>query len=110
MRAYLSRQHYDDVENSCPMVALPTELSRRDKQARQAFETVFAAMVSGLERSMRTNRTDRHGSAQAIAALCVGGMVVARALENRASADTLRDACMETALGLGGWKSARRRR
>ena len=25
VRAYLSRQHYEDVENSCPMVALPTE-------------------------------------------------------------------------------------
>ena len=23
VRAYLSRQHYEDVENSCPMVALP---------------------------------------------------------------------------------------
>ena len=26
--AYLSRQHYEDVENSCPMVALPTDVAR----------------------------------------------------------------------------------
>jgi hypothetical protein len=31
-------------------------------------------------------------------------MVVARALENRASADALRDACMEVALGIGSWQ------
>ena len=25
LNGYLSRQHFEDVENSCPMVALPTE-------------------------------------------------------------------------------------
>ena len=25
--AYLSRQHFEDVENSCPMVALPTDVA-----------------------------------------------------------------------------------
>jgi TetR/AcrR family transcriptional regulator, transcriptional repressor for nem operon len=109
VRAYLSRQHFEDVENSCPMTALPTDVTRSDKRARRAFETVFAAMVSVLERSMaarcaRTQGRSRHEAAQAIAALCVGGMVVARALENRASADALRDACMEVALGIGGWE------
>jgi TetR/AcrR family transcriptional repressor of nem operon len=28
VRAYLSRQHFEDVENSCPMVALPTDVAR----------------------------------------------------------------------------------
>jgi TetR/AcrR family transcriptional regulator, transcriptional repressor for nem operon len=110
VRAYLSRQHFEDVENSCPMVALPTDVSRSDQRAQRAFETVFAAMVSVLQRSMRAgtrnrraNGYNRHLKAQAIAALCVGGMVVARAMDNRASADALRDACMEVALGIGGW-------
>jgi TetR/AcrR family transcriptional regulator, transcriptional repressor for nem operon len=107
--AYLSRQHYEDVENSCPMVALPTDVSRSDKRARQAFETVFAAMVSVLERSMGAKGRGRHQAAQALAALCVGGMVVARALENRAAADALRDACLDAALRLGGWKPSRAR-
>jgi AcrR family transcriptional regulator len=103
VRAYLSRQHFEDVENSCPMVALPTDVTRGGKHTQRAFETVFAAMVSVLQRSMRSNGRKRHAGAQAIAALCVGGMVVARAMENRASADALRDACMEVALGIGGW-------
>jgi hypothetical protein len=42
-------------------------------------------------------------TAQATAALCVGGMVVARAINNREVADELRDACMAVALELGGW-------
>jgi TetR/AcrR family transcriptional regulator, transcriptional repressor for nem operon len=106
VRAYLSRQHFEDVENSCPMVALPSDVSRSGKSAKAAFETVFQAMVSVLERSSTENGRSRRAMAQATAALCVGGMVVARALVNRALADELRDACMEVALKLGGWEKA----
>jgi TetR/AcrR family transcriptional regulator, transcriptional repressor for nem operon len=38
--------------------------------------------------------------------LCIGGMVVARALVDRNLADELRDACMSVALDLGGWAKA----
>jgi TetR/AcrR family transcriptional repressor of nem operon len=104
VRAYLSRQHFEDVENSCPMAALPSDVARSGKPAKRAFETVFKAMVSVLERSSIVNGQPRHTSAQAIAALCVGGMVVARAMLDRTLADKLRDACMAVALQLGGWK------
>jgi len=103
IRAYLSRQHFEDVENSCPMVALPTDVSRSGESAKRAFETVFQAMVSVLERSSLPNGRPRRSTAQATAALCVGGMVAARALVNRTVADELRDACMAVALTLGGW-------
>jgi AcrR family transcriptional regulator len=113
VRAYLSRQHFEDVENSCPMVALPTDVSRSDASAKRAFETVFQAMVSVLERSSTQNVAsprNRRMKAQAMAALCVGGMVVARAMENREVADELRDACMGVALELGGWDEGPRLR
>src|SRR5271168_875159 len=103
VRAYLSQQHFEDVANSCPMTALPTDVARGSVSTKRAFETVFQAMVSVLERSTAKNGGPRRGSAQAIAALCVGGMVVARALADRAHADELRNACMSVALSLGGW-------
>src|SRR5246127_3075147 len=73
VRAYLSRQHFEDVENSCPMVALPSDVSRSGESAKRAFETVFQAMVSVLERSSRENGRPRQVTAQATAALCIGG-------------------------------------
>jgi TetR/AcrR family transcriptional repressor of nem operon len=106
VRAYLSRQHFEDVENSCPMVALPSDVSRSGASAKRAFETVFQAMVNVLERSSAENGRARRTTAHATAALCVGGMVVARALADRALADELRDACMSVALKLGGWDHA----
>jgi TetR/AcrR family transcriptional regulator, transcriptional repressor for nem operon len=102
VRAYLSRQHFDDVENSCPMVALPTDVARSGVDARRAFETVFRAMVSVLERSLIQNGRSRRTAAQAIAALSIGGMVVARTVVDPALADDLRAACMAVALNLGG--------
>jgi TetR/AcrR family transcriptional regulator, transcriptional repressor for nem operon len=103
VRAYLSRQHYDDVENSCPMVALPTDVARSGASARRAFETVFKSMVSVLERSLVDKKRPRRERAQAVAALCIGGMIVARTMVDEPLADELRHACERMALGLGGW-------
>lgn len=103
VRAYLSRQHFEDVENSCPMVALPTDVARSGVSVKRAFETVFRAMVSVLERSLVRNDQRRRTTAQGIAALSIGGMVVARSMVDRALADELRAACLRVALDLGGW-------
>jgi TetR/AcrR family transcriptional repressor of nem operon len=102
VRAYLSRQHFEDVGNSCPMVALPSYVARSNRAAKGAFENVFRAMVTLLERGSPVNRRTRRATAQAVAALCVGGMVVARAAVHRAFADELRDSCMKVALRLTG--------
>jgi TetR/AcrR family transcriptional regulator, transcriptional repressor for nem operon len=102
--AYLSRQHFEDVENSCPMVALPTDVARSGVKAKAAFESVFRAMVSVLERSLREKCGERRARAQAIAALSIGGMIVARTLADRRHADQLRGACLDMAMRLGGWK------
>lgn len=106
VEAYLSRQHFENVEDSCPMVALPSDVARGNKRAKAAFETVFGAMVGVLESGVRGSDAEARMKAQAIAALCVGGMVVARAMANRAVADDLREGCMAVALELGGWRGA----
>jgi TetR/AcrR family transcriptional repressor of nem operon len=105
IRAYLSRQHFDDVDNSCPMVALPNDVARSDEKVRDAFNGVFRGMVAILGRDVKGAAREREDTAMAIAALCVGGMVVARALSDTSLADRLRDAAAEASLALGGWKS-----
>jgi AcrR family transcriptional regulator len=110
VRAYLSRAHYDDIENSCPMVALPTEVRRNGKAVKGAFETVFLAMVRMLEQSMDRADRSRHHKARAVAALCIGGVVVARALRSETEADDLRKSCMQVALGLASPQASRKRK
>ena len=112
VRAYLSRQHFDDVENSCPMIALPSDVARSDERVKAAFETVFKAMVTLLGREVKNGGQN---TAMAIAALCIGGMVVARSMNDRGLSDGLREAAKKVALELGGWtpikkKTTRRRK
>jgi AcrR family transcriptional regulator len=104
VRAYLSRQHFDDVENSCPMVALPSDVAHSDQKVKAAFEKVFKAMVTVLAREVRTTVQPPENTAMAIAGLCIGGMVVARSLNDSSLVDRLRDAATHAALVLGGWK------
>jgi TetR/AcrR family transcriptional repressor of nem operon len=104
VRAYLSRQHFEDVENSCPMIALPSDVARSDETVKTAFETVFKAMVALLGRDLRNSARSRENTAMAIAALCIGGMVTARSMNDRGLSDRLREAATNIALELGGWK------
>ena len=103
VRAYLSRQHFKNIEDSCPMVALPSDVARNGVKPKRAFESVFKAMVGVLDRSQRKRTRSCRAKAQAIAALCVGGMVISRALADQSLADALRDSCMEIAIEIGGW-------
>src|SRR5271154_735846 len=65
VRAYLSRQHFEDVENSCPMVALPSDVARGDERVKTAFETVFKAMVAVLGREVKNSKQARENTALA---------------------------------------------
>ncbi len=103
--AYLSRQHFDDVDASCPMVALPSDVARSDRTVRQAFEGVFKAMVGLFDESLRRAGPRDGNRALAIAGMCVGGMVVARALDDDSLADALREATKKIALQIGGWST-----
>jgi TetR/AcrR family transcriptional repressor of nem operon len=85
------------------MVALPIDVARSGVSAKRAFETVFKAMVSVLERSLIRNGRRERSTAQGIAALSIGGMIVARTMVDRTLADELRAACRNVALDLGGW-------
>jgi AcrR family transcriptional regulator len=103
VRAYLSTAHFDDVDGSCPTVALPSDVARSDPRVKRAFENVFRAMVGLFERSLGRGPKANRQRALAIAGICVGGMVVARAVEHSDLADALRTATLRTALELGGW-------
>ena len=102
LRAYLSPQHLDDIDASCPLIALPSEVARADPKVKLAFERVFTTMVDLFEAALQDRRR-----ALAIAGISVGGMVVARGVADDNLADELRKATLAVALELGGWSTAK---
>ncbi|HYV66790.1 MAG TPA: helix-turn-helix domain-containing protein [Myxococcales bacterium] len=97
IRAYLSSEHLEGVDGGCPLCALPSYVARSDREVKLAFEAVFKKMVDLFEGRLPVAVRDKRERALAISALCVGAMVVARALDDRALGDALRHA----AVGLG---------
>lgn len=99
--AYLSQVHFDDRDNSCPLMALPSDVARAGEPVRRAYRQVLEYMVRNVETGLSGPESRRR--ALAVAALCVGGMAVARAIDDATLAREIRAAAKETALALGGW-------
>ena len=103
VRDYLSVEHFEDVDGTCPLVAFPSEFLRKEPRVRQAFETVLRTTIDVFEQALHHDGQAARLRARAIATLCVGGMILARSMEDRKLADELREAAMGVALSLGQW-------
>jgi len=102
-RNYLSHRQFDHADEECPMIGLATDVGLTDPQVRLAFEGALRLMVDIFEQGMRRKGEEARPRALAISALCVGGLVVARSIEDRVFADEVREAALAIALSLGNW-------
>jgi TetR/AcrR family transcriptional regulator, transcriptional repressor for nem operon len=98
--AYLSQAHFDSREDSCPLMALPSDVARSGEPVKRAYREVLDYMVGSLEKGLAGPQARRR--AVAMAALCIGGMAVARAVDDRRLADEIRGAAEDLALSLLG--------
>jgi AcrR family transcriptional regulator len=106
IEAYLSTAHLEDIENQCPMIALPSDTARAGPRVRQAYRCLVENMVSMLEHGLDTGAdSSARQRSLAVTALCVGGMVLARTVDNPAFADEVRRAARNLALELIGSSS-----
>lgn len=90
LESYLSQKHMDEIENQCPMIALPSDVARGTPEVRQAYEDLLVSMVWLFENAPSRKSNKSRENAMAIAALCVGGMVLARSISNSSLAEELR--------------------
>lgn len=93
LSAYVSREHLDDVNGHCPLMALPSDVARAGPGVRAAYQRVLEAMAGLFEASLaaRPGLTARQ-QGLALTAACVGAMVLARTIEDAALADDICEA------------------
>jgi AcrR family transcriptional regulator len=103
VEAYLSKDHYDDRDGSCPMIALPSDVSRENKLVKNAFRQVMEMMVGAFAANMPAGARSERDRALALVAQVVGGMVLARAIDDKALADELRDSARRQVYETTGW-------
>ena len=101
VNAYLSREHFEDRDGSCPLVALPSDVARGGQAVKAAFRQVLNKMV-GIFAANLTEPEARQ-RALALVAICVGGMVVARAIDEPALVGEFREAARQSVPAITGW-------
>lgn len=103
VNAYLSNAHLEDVEGHCPMIALPSDTARASPRVKQAYCNLLERMAGILAEGMSvTDDIDRRQRGLAVAALCVGGMVLSRTIDDVAFRTEIREAARAVALALVG--------
>jgi AcrR family transcriptional regulator len=90
LTSYLSSEHLGDLDGQCPMIALPSDVARASNDVQAAYQYLLEAMVGLFEGSILGPKRKRREKALALAALCVGGMVLARALPDSDLAQAVR--------------------
>ncbi|MDA9009282.1 TetR/AcrR family transcriptional regulator [Alphaproteobacteria bacterium] len=100
VKSYLSADHLGDIEGQCPMVALPSDIARASPSVKQSFQELLEAMVWLLETGLKERDEASRQKALSLAALCVGGMTLARALPDSSLAEEVRSAAFQTATSM----------
>ena len=93
--AYFSLDHFDDRESCCPLIGLPSDVSRSSDAVKAAYQDVLEKLLGLLQADLAG--ADARERALSLVALCVGGMVVARSVEDPALAHDLRRAAYRRA-------------
>ena len=99
VNVYLSREHLDDIDGQCPIIALPSDVAHASTGVKRAYrgllERLAGMLAQGADASAGAQAARQRGLA--LAALCVGGMVLARTIEDDAFREEIRAAARATA-------------
>jgi AcrR family transcriptional regulator len=99
---YLSQGHFDNRETCCPLLALPSDIARSSDGVKRAYRQVLEAMISGVQSGLGWDSQEARRRALALAVLCVGGMVMARAVDDASLAQEIREAAKDLAISVAG--------
>jgi TetR/AcrR family transcriptional regulator, transcriptional repressor for nem operon len=102
IRFYLRPSHREHPERGCPAAALGTEIGRHSEATRNAFTRKLRRIVSHIASLLPTPNVE---VAQAIFAMLVGTLQLARAVSDPALSDQLLKAGQDSALLLAKYKS-----
>jgi len=99
LRAYLSKEHLEQVELGCPSAALGSETARQVPEVRRTATRHIKAMVDLVARqSPDWGQPEAHEQALVTVATMVGTILLARVVDEPALSDRLREAALKRLL------------
>jgi TetR/AcrR family transcriptional repressor of nem operon len=98
VEGYLDPRHREQVGHGCPLASLTSELPRRDAAARAAFTEQVESLVAELEAHVAAGEGDARERALLTVAICVGGIGLARGVDDEALACEILRVCRDRAV------------
>jgi AcrR family transcriptional regulator len=96
LEAYLSKAHSDHVELGCPLAALGSETARQAPEVRRVVTRHIKESIDFVARqSPDWGQPGAHQRALVTVATMVGALMLARAVDEPALSDLLRDAALQ---------------
>lgn len=96
VRGYLSREHLEQIERGCPLVALGSETARQAPEIRRATTRHIKETIDLVARqSPDWGQPGAHERAMVALATMVGTLLLARTVDEPALADSLREAAIK---------------
>lgn len=96
LRAYLSLEHLANTEAGCPLAALGSETGRQGPDVRRATTQHVKAMVDLVARQLPDwGQPGAHQRALLTISAMVGTLVLARAVDDPALSESLREAALK---------------
>ncbi len=97
---YLCDETLGDVDQHCPLIALPSDVARAGRGPRAAYTQIVKSMLHALRAAFPPDDEAADEKAQLVINLCVGGMVIARTTDDIELRRSLRAAARADALAL----------
>jgi AcrR family transcriptional regulator len=96
VRSYLSPEHLENIESGCPLAALGSETPRQAAEVRRATTRHIKATVDQFARQLPDwGQPSAHDRALFTVAAMVGTLLLARAVDEPALSDRLREAAIK---------------
>ncbi|MDH5547846.1 MAG: TetR/AcrR family transcriptional regulator [Gammaproteobacteria bacterium] len=99
LEGYLHKQNLDG-ECQCPLASLATDVAVRDPQIRKAYTETFKGMNAIIQKYVDTYSDCERQGVMATTAMMIGGLAVARALNDKRLAEELLEACKQEAINM----------
>lgn len=96
---YLSDEALENIDLHCPLYALPSDVARAGLEPQEAYTDLIRGMGHIYRTALKGVR-DAGRRAEAMVALCVGGMVLARTTNDPELRKSLRASARHQALAL----------
>lgn len=96
LRAYLSKEHLEGIENGCPVAALGSEMHRQAPEVRHVATRHIREMIDVVARQLPGWGTPgAHEQAMFMVCSMIGTMVMARAVDDPKLSKALREAALK---------------